>query len=241
MTETDSQQDRTKQEFISSTDMDKLTPRDDITVQIVFVRHGESYGNVGLPTPEGYDPEDTPLTDKGLRQAQALADYWFDGVEVAHIYSSPFTRTIQTIYPTAQKLGMQIELLPDLLEVGAKIGGCTSERIANDFPLAVPCMAEPSPAGGSLLLPIPESGEQIIARAKRFTDYISQTYQNGETVIVTSHGAFFSHLVRAALNVTQDDCFYCQTDNSAITCVVLRKGGKPLLRTANNTSHLKHI
>lgn len=217
--------------------MDKLTPRDDITVQIVFVRHGESYGNVGLPTPEGYDPEDTPLTDKGLRQAQALADYWFDEVEVAHIYSSPFTRTIQTIYPTAQKLGMQIELLPDLLEVGSATGGEASKLTAN-YPLAIPCTNEPSAAGGTLLLPTPESKIQTFLRAKRFVDYIARTYKNSETVIVSTHGTFFSYLIRAALGAECE--FNSQIDNSAVTVIALRGDMPPLLRTANNTSHLKH-
>ena len=111
----------------------KLTKRDDVTVQLIFVRHGESYGNIGLPTPEGYSEEDTPLTDYGLKQAQALADYWFNDVDIAHIYASPFSRTIQTIYPSAQKLGKKIELLPDLLEYGSTTAGCETEKIARDF------------------------------------------------------------------------------------------------------------
>ena len=220
--------------------MDKLIPRDDITAQIVFIRHGETYGNLGLPTPDGYDEEDTPLTENGLKQAQALADYWFDNVEVAHIYASPFTRTIQTIYPTAQKLGKTIELLPDLLEFGSLSGGCDSEIITEKFPLALPCTTEPSIAGSNLKLPESESEEQAQVRAKRFTDYIARTYKNGETVIVCTHGTFMSYLVRAALNVTDTQTFNCQVDNTALTCVVYRNS-KPLLRTANNTSHLRDL
>ncbi len=212
--------------------MDKLTERDDITAQLVFIRHGETYGNIGLPTPDGYDTEDTPLTDYGLNQAQAIADYWFDGVEVAHIYSSPFTRTVQTIYPTAQKLGMNIELLPDLLEFGSTTCGCDREKIKRDYPLVITCSEE--------LLPVPESEAQAQQRAKLFTDKIAQTYKNGETVIVCTHGTFMSYLVRAALNINDTDTFNCQVDNSSLTCVVFRKE-KPLLRMANNTAHLRNI
>ena len=212
--------------------MDKLTQRDDITVQLVFIRHGETYGNLGLPTPDGYLQEDTPLTEYGLKQAQAVADYWFDGVNVAHIYASPFTRTVQTIYPTAQKLGMKIELLSDLLEVGTTTCGCDREKIVHDFPLVIPCPEE--------TLPVPESEEQAQQRAKRFTDYIAHTYKNGETIIVCTHGTFMSYLVRAALNVSDIDTFNCQVDNTSLTCVVFRNE-KPLLRMANNTSHLKNV
>ena len=212
--------------------MDKLTPRDDITAQIVFIRHGETYGNIGLPTPEGFDEEDTPLTEYGLRQAQAIADYWFDGVEVACIYASPFTRTVQTIYPTAQKLGMSITLLPELIEVGSTICGCNTETIKKRSPLVNPCKKEKPPA--------PESEEQAQQRAKRFTDYIASTYKKGETVIVCTHGTFMSHLVRAALNVNEAETFNCQVDNTSLTCVVFRNE-KPLLRMANNTAHLRVI
>ena len=211
--------------------MVKLTPRDDIAVQIVFVRHGESYGNIGLPTPEGYGEEDTPLTEKGLKQADALADYWFDGIEIANIYASPFTRTIQTIYPTAQKLNKPIVLSADLLEVGSITSGADARRIKSDFPLCIPCREE--------LLPVPETEEQKTARAKRFVSLISSTYSGGETVAVATHGTFFSYLVRAALNAEGNNCFNSQIDNSAVTAVALRKKEPPLLRTANNTSHLK--
>ncbi len=219
--------------------MDKLTPREDMTVQIVFIRHGESYGNIGLPAPEGYSEEDTPLTEHGLRQARALADYWFDGTDIAHIYASPFTRTVQTIYPTAQKLGKPIELLPDLLEVGSVTGGADADKLKANFPLCIPCLTEPSIAGGNLLLPVPETKAQTQLRAKRFVDFLSRKYSGGETVAVATHGTFFSYLVRAALNAEGESCFNSQIDNSAVTVVALRKNEPPLLRTANNTSHLK--
>lgn len=211
--------------------MNKLTPRDDMAVQIVFVRHGESYGNIGLPAPEGYSEEDTPLTEYGLKQADALADYWFDGADVAKIFASPFTRTIQTIYPAAKKLGKSIVLVPDLLEVGSTTGGAEADKIASDFPLCIPCPPKP--------LPVPETEEQKTARAKRFVSFISSSYSGGETVVVATHGTFFSYLVRAALNAEGESCFNSQIDNSAVTVVALRKNEPPLLRTANNTSHLK--
>lgn len=221
--------------------MDRLTARDDIATQLVFVRHGESYGNLGLPSPEGYSEEDTPLTAYGLKQAQALAEHWFDGFEIAHIYASPFSRTIQTIYPTAQRLDKRIELMPDLLEYGSLTAGCEPDKIKRDFPLAVPCAGDISPAGGTRLLPVPESCEQAQARAKRFVEYVRSIFSQGETVIISTHGTFFSYLVRAALNADESQAFNSQIDNSAVTVVALRDGKPPLLRTANNTSHLRKI
>lgn len=210
-----------------------LNERNDYNLQIVFVRHGQSMGNIGLPTPEGYYEEDTPLSDLGKQQAEKLAE-GFECGETAHIYSSPMTRTIQTIYPTAQKLGMQIELLPDLLEVGSLTEGCRKEILEKDFSLTF------SNSADTVCLPENETPEHITARAKRCIDYIKSRHTNGETVIVVTHGTFFSHLLCAALGVKEDNLFRCQIDNCGCTVVTYRgENRQAFLRTANNTNHLK--
>lgn len=215
-----------------------LRERDDYKTQIVFIRHGESYGNIGLATPEGFHPDDPPLTENGLEQAQKLSACFNKG-EIAHIYASPLTRTVQTVYPTAQKLGMKIELLPDLMEINTRIAGCEREMLERDFPLAIPCTSEPTPTGGTLLLPENETPLMLAARAKRCIDYIRNSYNSGETVIVVSHGTYFGYLIRECLEIGSDETFNWEVDNCSATCIVLRKDGrKPLLRTANNTVHL---
>ena len=215
-----------------------LRERDDYKTQIVFIRHGESCGNVGLATPEGFHPDDPPLTENGLRQAQKLTACFEKG-EIAHIYASPLTRTVQTVYPTAEKLGLKIELLPDLMEVDTRIAGCEREMLERDFPLAIPCTSEPTPTGGTLLLSGNETPQALTARAKRCIDYIRNRYNNGETVIVVSHGTYFGYLIRECLEIVCGETFNWEVDNCSATCVVLRKDGrKPLLRTANYTTHL---
>lgn len=216
-----------------------LEERDDYDLQIVFVRHGESLGNIGIETPEGYHKQDTPLSDYGKEQAKLLSN-GFEKGEITHIYSSPMTRTVQTIYPTAQKLGLQIELMPDLLEVGSTIEGCYPDRLKSEFPLAVPCTAEPTQSGGGLRLPENEPEHEITKRAIRCIEYFKRKYSSGETIIVTTHGAFFSHLLCAALSVKEDNLFRCQIDNCGCTVVTYRgKNRQAFLRTANNTNHLK--
>ena len=218
----------------------KLTERDDYNLQIVFVRHGQSLGNLGLPTPKGHHEQDTPLSPYGKLQAERLANAFKKG-EIAHIYSSPMTRTIQTIYPTAQKLCMEIELMPDLLEVGSTIRGCCEEMLRKDFPLVIPCTTQPTQSGGRLCLPENESEQEITARAKRCIEYFKSKYSSGETIIAVSHGAFFSHLLCAALGVKEDNLFRCQIDNCGCTVVTYRgEKRQAFLRTANNTTHLRN-
>lgn len=216
-----------------------LKERSDYNLQLIFVRHGESLSNIGLPAPEEFEEEDTPLSDYGRQQADMLS-HAFESGEIAHIYSSPMTRTIQTVYPTAQKLGMEIELMPDLLEVGSLTAGCKQELLKKLFPLAIPCTAEPTQSGGKLYLPAEESEKEKTDRAKRCIEYFQSLYSNGETILVATHGTFFSHLLCAALGVKEDNLFRCQIDNCGCTVVTYRgENRQAFLRTSNNTNHIK--
>jgi broad specificity phosphatase PhoE len=75
--------------------------------KLVLLRHGESMGNAqGLIQGQS----DHPLTEKGLDQARALADYW--NTNLVHfdlIVSSPLLRASQTAEIISQKINAPIE------------------------------------------------------------------------------------------------------------------------------------
>ena len=74
---------------------------------ITLLRHGESVGNA-----EGYHQgqAEFPLTERGKRQAQALADYWSSNVEEFDaVIASPQSRARETAEILATKLGLEIE------------------------------------------------------------------------------------------------------------------------------------
>lgn len=66
--------------------------------RIWFIRHAESAANAGLPTTR---PDTIPLTDKGMQQAQALADNLNDVPGL--IIRTPYLRTQQTAKPLLDK------------------------------------------------------------------------------------------------------------------------------------------
>ena len=86
-------------------------------MKLYFVRHGQTLGNV---TGDFSTTAHGVLTDKGVEQAELLADrlahYQFD-----LIYSSPFDRAVKTIAPYLKRNGRQAELWPELCE------GCWQE------------------------------------------------------------------------------------------------------------------
>lgn len=69
--------------------------------KIIFVRHAQSEANAGGVSKPNASIE---LTEKGLGQAQLLADEWLE--EPSQIYVSEFIRTTQTAMPLMEKYGI---------------------------------------------------------------------------------------------------------------------------------------
>jgi broad specificity phosphatase PhoE/predicted kinase len=108
--------------------------RDLITTRIVknlyLVRHGETYYNL-----EDRIGGDSELTDKGLAQARALADYFAD-VRIPIIFTSDCKRTLQTAAPIAEKQDhCTLIALPEFNEIHAGIcENMTYQEIQEQMP-----------------------------------------------------------------------------------------------------------
>ena len=124
------------------------------------------------------------LSEAGLRESQRVAGL-LEGHDVAAIISSPYTRAIQTVQPLADRLGMTIEIDPDLRERHLSSGPlddfqASLEATWRDFDLAFP--------GG-------ESSAAAQARVSRTIHRIAATGDSRDVVIGT-HGtalALFLH------------------------------------------------
>lgn|SRR5699024_5371395 len=66
--------------------------------KIYVIRHCEAEGQ----------PRDAALTDRGLKQAGALAEF-FSNIKIDHIISSPFKRAIQSVGPISEGHQLIIE------------------------------------------------------------------------------------------------------------------------------------
>ncbi|MBR3768400.1 MAG: histidine phosphatase family protein [Clostridia bacterium] len=203
---------------------------------ISFVRHGESCGNVGIPYEPEFQTDDPPLSPRGIIEAQKLGKSSVTD-SVDRIFSSTLIRAVQTAYPTAEKLNKEIILLSDLMEVGTRIAGADINTLKNNYPLARICLSEPTPSGGLLLLGN-ETAELTALRAKRCIDYIFSVANEGEHILVVSHGTYFGYLLRAALGLSLPESFCWQVDNCSMTRVIFRKDALPKLSFTNYTGHL---
>lgn len=202
-------------------------------LEIYFVRHGESYGNVDTEPKPVFKKDNPPLTPEGLRQAEMLA-VRFEKGDIDRIFSSSLIRTAQTVQPTAEKLGLNITMLTDLMEVDTSISGADAEETAEKAPLAIPC--SPSPVG-SVLPCGPEAEECRWLRAKKCIDWFLENFQ-GQKLLISTHGTFYGYLIKYLLGQEPPESFYIKVRNCSVTHVILTENRAPALNSANDISHL---
>ncbi|MFC1408446.1 histidine phosphatase family protein [Streptacidiphilus sp. N1-12] len=100
-------------------------------VRVWCLRHGESE-NVTREV-AGAVPS-APLTERGHQQAAAVARTLAAGEAIGAVYCSTAVRARQTAMPTAAAVGVDIQALPDLVEVGdGKTGYEVTARMAKAF------------------------------------------------------------------------------------------------------------
>jgi len=159
-----------------------LSNRDHNTVfTVLLIRHAESVA----PGTADFDEYTRPLTTKGFRDAERLADS-LASTQIDAAYSSPYIRARQTIEPIAKARGLTIETIDDLRERVLKPGDLPDWRVHlqrswKDFDYALP--------GG-------ESSHAAQARVVRVLDDIRGRHARGEVVMFASHG----NLIALALN-----------------------------------------
>ncbi len=218
-------------------------------LELYIARHAETWGNRSekerIDNGRQSDRESL-LTEKGIRQAELLGERLSVGALDA-VFASSLIRTVGTAYEvTARQKNrdLKIEILPDLIEIGTRpdYTGYPADEIIAMYPNAVPCVSEPSPAGGRLSIGVEDDGI-VLKRAERCISYFRNRFRNGEKVLVVAHGSFNTFLIRAALGLDNSSNFTFSQENTALTKInYLRnsKGSDDLVKLAysNDTSHL---
>lgn len=144
--------------------------------KIIFVRHGESEANVA----KTYNDNGlSPLTEKGQKQAQQLAQN-LEHVDV--ILSSPFLRAQQTAKPLAEKFGLTVETREYLHETkhGRYADAAYDEFVAEERKKFFDDADHKFGDTG-------ESFNDLVARGELLRQEILEKY-SGKTVVVVTHG-----------------------------------------------------
>lgn len=111
-----------------------MIPRDrHVPERLLLARHGQTVWNVEHRLQGQLD---SPLTDEGIAQAQAIADR-LEGAGMLTVCSSPLGRAMQTATIIAERLGSDLIEVPELAEVDhGALAGMTWDEIDAAYPTA---------------------------------------------------------------------------------------------------------
>ncbi|MFC4586881.1 bifunctional RNase H/acid phosphatase [Sphaerisporangium corydalis] len=200
---------------------------------LLLLRHGETPFSVDRRFSGIGDPA---LTPKGVAQAEAAAARLSrKPYEIDVIVSSPLQRARQTAGAVAERAGLKSAVDEGLREVDfGDWEGHTFTEIQRRWPAELTAwLADPSvaPPGG-------ESFEQAATRVEEARERLLLDHQ-GKTVLVVSHVTPIKLLLRFALLAPPEALYRMHLDVASLSTVDYYTDGPALVRTLNDTAHLR--
>jgi ribonuclease H / adenosylcobalamin/alpha-ribazole phosphatase len=180
---------------------------------------------------------DIPLTELGLEQAGAAAARLAGRGGIDLVLSSPLQRARQTAQAVADAAGLPLAVDDDLAETdfGSWEGMSFGEVMASwpDEMTAWLTDADVAPPGG-------ESFAAVGMRVDAALNRLLSTHR-GKTVVVVSHVTPIKTLVCRALLAPTAALFRMHLDVAALSEAAWFADGPALLRSLNDTAHLRSV
>jgi 2,3-bisphosphoglycerate-dependent phosphoglycerate mutase len=175
--------------------------------KIYVIRHCEAEGQ----------PPESPLTEKGYKQALELSEFLSE-IKVDKVVTSPYLRAVQTIEPLAKKLKLEIELDSRL-----------TERVLSQDNL--PDWMEKLRATFTDLELKYEGGESSKEAMNRIVEAVEDILNsNIENAVMVTHGNIMSLLIK-----------YFNKNIGFKLWQGLSNPDVYLLRSVHNEFHIEHI
>ncbi|NLC95785.1 MAG: histidine phosphatase family protein [Bacilli bacterium] len=176
-------------------------------MNILVIRHGQSEADI-LQVHEGR--VDYPLTEKGHKQAQIMADFIKSNFKVNKIYSSTLTRAKQTAQYLADIFNLDIIYEEDLQEFNnGLLAGLTYEEAKIKYPKVDNLPIDKSVYGMESLL-------EFRNRAERVLNKILEETKDDETIVIISHGKMINQLYHVFLNLPVNQDIFFSTGDTGI-------------------------
>lgn len=204
-------------------------------MRLILVRHGESEWNrIGR-----YQGQlDAPLSELGLRQAQALAER-LSNEKLDAIYSSPLQRARRTAGAISE-FHPSLEIQEDLalLEIHhgdwqGLFAADVRERYAHD-------LEEWRTFPTRCQMPNGESFSNILKRTLNFRERVCQEYGPNATVVASTHDVVVKILIADALGMHMDRINRLWITNASISVIEYTEA-VPFLVSLSEACHLGHL
>lgn len=200
-------------------------------MRMIIVRHGESEWN----RIHRYQGQlDAPLSDLGLRQAEALAER-LKNEPITYIYSSRLQRAARTAQAIAtHHTGVPFDYSEDLLEIHhGEWQGKYADEITAQYSEGLREWRE-HPTRSQM--PGGESFSNILKRTLDFRDRAYATHKD-QTILVSTHDVIVKILVADALGMDMDRINRIWITNASIS-VIEYGSDLPYLASLSDACHL---
>ncbi|GAA1642334.1 bifunctional RNase H/acid phosphatase [Kribbella alba] len=196
--------------------------------QLIFLRHGETPHTVDKRF-SGSGGDDPGLSETGLIQAQAAAQYLSTVGGVDAVVSSPMRRTRETAAVVASALGLDVVVNDGWVECSfGDWDGHTFAEVQEKWPEALNAWmgsTSVAPPGG-------ESFDVCARRARSARDSVLAAYP-GKTVVVVTHVTPIKLMVRGVLQAPMSSLFRMELRPASVTEIHWYADGLASLKSFN--------
>ncbi len=176
-------------------------------MKLLVIRHGESEADL-LDVHEGR--ADFALTERGHKQAEAMANYVADNYNISKIYVSTLIRAKQTAQHLSNKTGIPIIFDENLMEFNnGLLAGLPRAVVREKYP-EIPDLPIDKAVYGQ------ESQVEFRQRAENALSRILNEAEQDETIAVVSHGGMINQLYRSFFNMPVDCIYFFNTADTGI-------------------------
>lgn len=200
-------------------------------MDILVIRHGESEADI-LHVHEGR--ADFSLTERGRKQAAAMAEYVSGKYKVDKIYSSTLKRAKQTAEYLARATEKKIILEEDLMEFNnGLLAGLSYDEANKRYPEVKNLPIDKAVYGMESVLEFRQRADKVL---KKILDENLST----QTIAVVSHGGMINQLYRSLLDLPVDAKTFFATYDTGIHVWRVDKNAKRIIHS-NLYEHTKNI
>ena len=198
---------------------------------ILVIRHGESEADI-LDVHEGR--ADFALTEKGHRQASAMADYVAERYKLTRIYASTLKRAAQTAKHLSEASGVAVGFDPDLMEFNnGLLAGLSREDADRLYPEVKDLPVDQAVYGQ-------ESKVEFRNRAEKILQKILSENGPEDIVAVVTPGGLVNQLYGALFHTpVGEDSFFCTADTGIHIWKITDRGNYVV--KANVDEHIRGV
>lgn len=201
--------------------------------KIFLVRHGETEWNLEMRF-QGW--ENIPLNEKGIREAELLAQR-LKKERIAAVYSSPLSRALKTAQIIALMHGLEPSIVEGLREIsfGKWEGKTFGEMDDRDKDALLRWLNNPE----ENLIPEGETFKQFRERVlNSYYELINDRKQ--EDFLIVTHGGAIKVLVASTLHIPFSYLGRLKISPGSLTSILYDDYRNPYLDLFNDTCHLQN-